>query len=219
MNGLSCISQLQVDIQCISCNDVAQESATEQTDISVPISQTLERGNGLQEYINAHFSKEESKVCKKCNRQTKHVSQTQFHKLPNLLVIRLDRGTYRLGSSISKDNTTVALNQVVFCKSNNGIANLANMEHFCKYQLVSVMTHVGKTQTSGHFECYAMCENQIVLKISDDQTKFQNLSDHQNRIESCSYMHFYFTFVCNIVIRKTCNQERIKKIPIQREDK
>ena len=110
VNGLSCISQLQVDIQCTSCNDIAYNSATEQTDICVSISQTVERDSGLQEYINAHFSKEEGKVCKKCNRQTKHVTRTQFHKLPNLLVIRLDSATYRPGSSILKDNTTLALN-------------------------------------------------------------------------------------------------------------
>ena len=127
VNGLSCISQLQVDIQCTSCNNVAHESATEQSDISVPVSRTVERGNDLQEYTNAHFSKEESKVCKKCNRQTKHVSRTQFHKLPNLLVIRLDRGTYKPGFSISKDNTTVALNQVFFCKTKqrNTFANIS----------------------------------------------------------------------------------------------
>ena len=158
MNGLSYISQLQVNFQCTSCNDVAHESTAEQTDISVPISQTLERGSGLQEYINAHFNKEEGKVYKKCNRQTKHVTLTQFHKLPNLLVIRLDRTTYKPSSSISKDNTTVALNQVIFLR--NKIT-----EHFCKYQLVSVITHVGKTHTLGHFGCYTMCENQILLKI------------------------------------------------------
>ena len=151
VNGLSCISQLQVDIQCTSCNDVAYESATEQTDIFVPISETVERGSGFQEYINAHFSEEESKVCKKCNRQTKRVSRTQFYKLPNLLVIRLDRGTYRPGFSISKQNPTLALNQVIFLQNKT-------TEHFCKYQLVSVITHVGKTQTSGHFECCTMCE-------------------------------------------------------------
>ena len=61
VNGLSRISQLQVDIQCTSCNDVAHESATEQTDIFVPISQTVEQGSGLLKYINAHFSKEKGK--------------------------------------------------------------------------------------------------------------------------------------------------------------
>ena len=114
INGLSCISQLQVDIQCTSCYNVAHESATEQSDISVPVSQTVERGNDLQEYINAHFSKEESKVCKKCNRQTKHVSRTQFHKLPNLLVIRLDRGTYKPGIFISKTQIVIHLKNSLF---------------------------------------------------------------------------------------------------------
>ena len=67
---------------------------------------------------------------------------------------------------------------------------------------MSVITHVGKTQSSGHFECYTMCENQIVLKISDDQTKFQNLSHHQNRIESCGCMYFYFKNTnCNSSIK------------------
>ena len=121
VNGLPCISQLQIDIQCTSCNDVVHESATEQTDISYPISQTVERGSGLKECLSAHFSKEEDKACKKCNRKTKHLTRTQFHKLPNLLVIRLDRGTYIPGSSITKHNTTVALNQVIFfAKQNNG---------------------------------------------------------------------------------------------------
>ena len=117
VNGVSCISQLQVDIRCTSSNDVAYEPATELTDISVPILQTVERVGGLQEYINGDLSKKKGRVCNKCNRRTKRVTRIQFNKLLNLLVMRLDRATFTLGTSISKDNTPVALNQVIFLQS------------------------------------------------------------------------------------------------------
>ena len=35
---------------------------------------------------------------------------------------------------------------------------------YCIYELVTVMIHLGENLTSEHFECYTICDNQIMLK-------------------------------------------------------
>ena len=111
-----------------------------------------------------------------------HTSKVVFHNLPDLLVVCLSRATFDKGLK----NLSTPVTPFRELTINDAECRAVNT-----YVLSSVICHFGDNCDSGHFMCYNIIHDGLVMEMDDNRICVKSLDEIQDTIRCSGYLFFF----------------------------
>ena len=155
----------------------------------------LEDECSIEDCLDAYFTDQKVEGYKIDGKPAKAHKRELFEKLPNILMINLKRFIYT--DKLIKKKEHVYFEDVLTIKDEH-VSNQLQLGIFKKasdvgtkrnYRLFSVVEHIGKMATRGHYVCYTLGANNDWIKFDDKKFTTYDSTMMQNNVQA--YMLFY----------------------------
>lgn len=149
----------------------------------------------IEDCLDAYFEKQRVEGYKLEGRPVKAYQRQVFEKLPNILMINLKRFVYT--DKLIKKKEHVYFNDTLTIKDEY-VSNQLQLGIFKQasdigtkrnYRLFSVVEHIGKFATRGHYVCYTLGAVDEWMKFDDRKYTEHQYSMIQNNVQA--YMLMY----------------------------
>lgn len=155
----SFIADVRTTVQCSTCKSIF-ESDGHWGDFSVNITGQ----NSVQSALDMYFSWESLNGynCKCCKKKVTAKKKYSLLSTPPCLCITLERF-----SKSSKINHNIKITRELKTSEYFVETPVDSSLQQCKYKLVAVVNHIGKTRSSGHYTAIAYAQNEDVYEFDD----------------------------------------------------
>ena len=174
--------QSKIYDRCSHCDSITSDNEVEQTDLILLMYDCIADGDQLQKVWDKYTNGIEKRKCDSCDSTTEHTSKVVFQNLPDLLVVCLSRATFDKG--LKKLSTPVTPFREL-------TINDAECRAVNTYVLSSVICHFGDNCDSGHFICYNIIHDGLVMEMDDNRISVKSLDEIQDTIRCSGYLFFF----------------------------
>lgn len=183
--------QLRTDLTCLNCHQVTYRfDPLMVIDLAIPTANGATLGECLNQFVTPEqLGENDLYLCEKCNVRTSAHKRTTLWKLPQILIIKLNRfqhqmvnGQYRPFKIASRIDYPIS-NLTLTPYLSSPVATQFT------YELYAVTCHIGSLQ-GGHY--YAICYNVLTKAwVRYNDTHVDTLNDTQEVVNNNAYILYY----------------------------
>ena len=119
--------------------------------------------------------------CRKCKKN--YILKEKIYKLPNILIIILNRGKNKRYNKTVEFNEEINLTNYIDENEKNNNSN--------KFKLIGVIKHIGKCGSFGHYISYCLCDDNNYYLFNDCNVKKIKENKKKKLFEGTPYVLFY----------------------------
>lgn len=178
---------LRSAVRCLACGHV---STTFQHFEEIILD--IRKSNTIEEALNLYFARERLEdmgyTCESCKKKVSATKQFSLERAPVVLCIQLKR--FIIGSKLNKHVAIrTKLDLTPYSSVKNKVINGASCSSLqLNYKLVSMVTHLGPSQHSGHYTAIGLTDSNGYYQFDDSCVRQISV---QNVLNTNAYVIFY----------------------------